>query len=186
MGDWLSGFPAVIASVQSPIGLVALGLLLIASLAILMTNGLDKQWRAGVFLAILLAFVVVLLAIRPVGSDGAAIAGTGGARDTRDNGVGGFTGAGDGKPLPAGDYILPHSADEAVDPAMLANFSVQQLRLARNEIYARHGQRFTQPDTKAYFAGRNWYRPSDDDAVVLNPIEQRNIMTIRRIEASRG
>ena len=35
----------------------------------------------------------------------------------------------------------------------------RQLKILRNEIYARHGYIFKTPDMKSYFAAESWYQP---------------------------
>ena len=40
-----------------------------------------------------------------------------------------------------------------------ANLSTEELMYARNEIYARHGYIFTDPDIKSYFERKSWYKP---------------------------
>ena len=57
--------------------------------------------------------------------------------------------------------------------------SSRELRMLRNEIYARHGYIFKTPDMKSYFAGESWYQPrfeNVDDK--LTDIERFNLMLI--------
>ena len=56
------------------------------------------------------------------------------------------------------------------------------LRLAINEIYARHGRQYDTPDLNEYFSSKSWYRPqyskSEFDKIenqVLNSYERENI-----------
>lgn len=62
-------------------------------------------------------------------------------------------------------YILPQSAERRLTEADLEGLSHQELCLARNEIYARHGRCFRNKDIAAYFAGKDWYVPSIDASV---------------------
>ena len=62
-------------------------------------------------------------------------------------------------------YALPQSAERRLTEADLEGLSHQQLCLARNEIYARHGRRFKNKDIAAYFAEKDWYYPSIDASV---------------------
>ena len=66
---------------------------------------------------------------------------------------------------PVSAYILPQSAERRLTEADLEGLSHQQLCLARNEIYARHGRRFKNKDIAAYFAEKDWYYPSIDASV---------------------
>lgn len=66
---------------------------------------------------------------------------------------------------------------------MLANVNLSDLRLIRNEIYARHGRIFQTPWLATYFSYKPWYTPRKDytDAE-LSPIEKANIALIVRRE----
>lgn len=55
---------------------------------------------------------------------------------------------------PVSAYILPQSAERRLTEADLEGLSHQQLCLARNEIYARHGRRFKNKDIAAYLRKR--------------------------------
>ena len=64
----------------------------------------------------------------------------------------------------ASDYILPQSAERRLTEADLSDLTHEELCLARNEIYARHGRRFSNQNIAAYFAEQSWYVPSVDAA----------------------
>ena len=66
---------------------------------------------------------------------------------------------------PVSGYILPQSAERRLTETDLEGLSHQELCLARNEIYARHGRRFKNKDIAAYFAEKDWYYPSIDGSV---------------------
>ncbi|HSS21716.1 MAG TPA: YARHG domain-containing protein [Pyrinomonadaceae bacterium] len=51
--------------------------------------------------------------------------------------------------------------DKLISPAMLRGLGLYELRLLRNEIYARHGRQFQAPWLSQYFYGQLWYQPSD-------------------------
>ena len=60
----------------------------------------------------------------------------------------------------------------------------EDLRIARNEILARHGYRFQAEDLQQYFGSKPWYHPgNDNDAIRLSIIERTNIELIRSEEA---
>ncbi|MBR3643270.1 MAG: YARHG domain-containing protein, partial [Parasporobacterium sp.] len=74
------------------------------------------------------------------------------------------------------EYVLPESDSRYYTAEELARLSPAQLRLARNEIYARHGLIFQTPDLKKHFEGTSWYDPSitsdQIDENTLNDIEK--------------
>ena len=55
------------------------------------------------------------------------------------------------------DYILSESAARYLTQDDLKGLTEEQLRLARNEIYARHGYQFENEDLKSYFESKDWY-----------------------------
>lgn len=82
----------------------------------------------------------------------------------------------------SGDYVLPNSGTAKLTEADLKGLSKEQLRIARNEIMARHGRRFGNGDLQAYFESKSWYKGKytgeEFDEVagkLLSPIEQDNI-----------
>ncbi len=84
-------------------------------------------------------------------------------------------------------YILPDSNSRKLTRADLQGLSKEQLRLARNEIFARHGMIFGVPDLDAYFGEKSWYRPTysyDDfyDKVEMSMIEEANLVLISQVE----
>jgi len=56
-----------------------------------------------------------------------------------------------------------------------------ELRIARNEIYARKGSTFQDPALTAYFSRFSWYQPKSSE-VSLNAIEEGNVDLIRSLE----
>jgi hypothetical protein len=89
------------------------------------------------------------------------------------------------QPANASDYIIPDSQNRRLTAGDLAKLSAAQLRIARNEIYARHGFRFKSADLAAYFSKMPWYTPLTD-TVSLSPIEQANVELIGTYEKSAG
>lgn len=65
--------------------------------------------------------------------------------------------------------------------------SADSLRIARNEIYARHGFKFKDPYLHNHFSTCSWYTPSveskDFDESVLSEVERNNIIKIKAKEA---
>ncbi len=84
-------------------------------------------------------------------------------------------------------YILEDSAGRFLTVEELSSLSKEELRLARNEIYARHGRLFQAEDLQDYFNSMDWYYgyiPSDQfDESVLNEYEKSNLITIKEVEA---
>lgn len=56
-----------------------------------------------------------------------------------------------------------------------------ELRIMRNEIYARHGYIFNKPIIRDYFMQKSWYKPTTE-SVTFNDIEQYNIRFIQQYE----
>lgn len=88
-----------------------------------------------------------------------------------------------------GSYILPNSATQLITTADLQGMTVEKLRLARNEIYARHGRTFKDASLQNYFNSCSWYKPNSgynyaNENANLNAVEKQNIITIRNYENS--
>ncbi len=77
------------------------------------------------------------------------------------------------------EYILPDSDKRYITANDIENLSDDELRLARNEIYARHGRIFESEDLKNYFSSKSWYKPSitadNFNENLLNQYEKANI-----------
>lgn len=88
-----------------------------------------------------------------------------------------------------GDYIFPNSDSKKLTKADLRNMTSEELRLGRNEIYARHGRLFDDEELQEYFDEQSWYvgtiEPSEFvDSQELNDIERRNAKFILKYEKS--
>lgn len=90
----------------------------------------------------------------------------------------------------SGEYIFPNSDSAYLTREEVAALSPDQLRLARNEIYARHGRIFQDETLAAYFGSKSWYQPLYDaesfDALgdsILNEYEIANRDLIQSYEA---
>lgn len=66
----------------------------------------------------------------------------------------------------------------------LAPLSVEQLRIARNEIYARSGRFFRDQKLTDYFSQYSWYQPNSWDPP-LNATEKYNVRAIQQEEKRR-
>lgn len=84
------------------------------------------------------------------------------------------------------DYIFPDSSQRYLTENDLAGLTPEELRIARNEIYARHGRKFTSPELQQYFDGKPWYIPSieagDFKDEMLNEVERYNTRLISGYE----
>ena len=57
-------------------------------------------------------------------------------------------------------YVLDGSDSRYVSRSELVGFTEEQCRLARNELYARHGRKFQNAELQAYFNSCDWYSPT--------------------------
>lgn len=75
-------------------------------------------------------------------------------------------------------YILPDSDKRYLAEEELSGLSAEELRLARNEIYARHGRIFQNEFLNNHFSACDWYRPtktaSEFSESVFNQYERAN------------
>ncbi len=77
--------------------------------------------------------------------------------------------------------------DKPVTREMLDGLWLHELRLLRNEIYARHGRVFQDAGLHRYFSGLSWYKPNPAyDEASLTGIERANAETIRLAEKGAG
>lgn len=90
----------------------------------------------------------------------------------------------------AGDYLLPDSDAVYLTAQDLAGLSGDQLRLARNEIFARQGRTFQDQALQDYFDQKDWYvaiyTPEQLDALAsqtLNRYEAANLALIQSLES---
>lgn len=87
-------------------------------------------------------------------------------------------------------YFLPTSSTEYLTMSDLEGFSQDDCRMARNELYARHGRRFDDPNLQAYFDALDWYEgtidPADFDESVMNEYEFANRDLIVQYEKDMG
>ncbi|MCP3462682.1 YARHG domain-containing protein [Bradyrhizobium sp. CCGUVB23] len=75
---------------------------------------------------------------------------------------------------PQSGFIFPDSDRRLLTPADLRGLSNDELRIARNEIFARRGRYFESADLKARFERFPWYSPNTWNPK-LNSIEEANV-----------
>ncbi|WFU25637.1 YARHG domain-containing protein [Bradyrhizobium sp. CB1717] len=80
------------------------------------------------------------------------------------------------------DFLFPDSDSRLLADGDLRTLSKDDLRLARNEIFARRGRYFNSPDLTARFSKFAWYAPHTWDPQ-LNAVEKANVALIDRYEA---
>jgi len=75
--------------------------------------------------------------------------------------------------------------DHPLTEEMLHGLSLHELRLLRNEVYARRGMHFGPPWLDQHFQFQPWYVPSEEEkpkTPELSPIEKQNVETIVKYE----
>lgn len=84
------------------------------------------------------------------------------------------------------EYILPDSANYLYSREELEGFTKERLRLARNEIYARHGRIFKDSDLSDYFESMEWYNgyieANQFQESLLNQVELKNLKLLKTLE----
>lgn len=87
-------------------------------------------------------------------------------------------------------YILPESSSRRLTREDIEGLSAEECRLARNEIYARHGRIFDDAELKKYFEGKDWYEgtvdASDFRENELSDVEIANRDLIVQYERDKG
>ena len=73
--------------------------------------------------------------------------------------------------------------NKLISEPMLRGLSLYELRLLRNEIYARHGRQFQAPWLSQYFFSQPWYQPDDNfKDEQLSGTDKTNVETIVAFE----
>ena len=83
-------------------------------------------------------------------------------------------------PVTAVEY-LPQSSTRPLTEADISPLALNELRIARNEIFARKGRSFRSPELVAHFSRFSWYRPTGFE-VELTPVEQENVDFLKAAE----
>lgn len=80
----------------------------------------------------------------------------------------------------SGSYILPQSSERLLADSDVDGMSYEELQMAINEIYARHGRKFSSQSVQNYFDGQSWYQgtvePDDFSDSVFSQIEGQNVL----------
>ena len=76
-------------------------------------------------------------------------------------------------------------ATEEISTDLLDGLFVEDLRVLRNEIYARHGRIFKDKELQKYFSEQPWYKPNPEfKDEMLTEKEYKNLAAIREAEES--
>ena len=80
-----------------------------------------------------------------------------------------------------GGFLFPDSDRRYLSETDLAGMSAVGLRVARNEIFARHGRFFKDQTLANYFSQFSWYQPGAVD-VAISQLEETNVAAIKLAE----
>ena len=88
------------------------------------------------------------------------------------------------------DFIIADSASRSLTESDLSGLSLAELRIARNEIFARHGRQFRDPMLNQWFYSKAWYlnipskyAPDVFDAIRPSPLSKTEIDNANFIKA---
>ena len=84
------------------------------------------------------------------------------------------------------EFIIPNSDSRYLTENDIADLSAEQIQLAINEIYARHGRAFHSEKNLRYFSNCSWYNPDEsksDEEIEkeFNSIENSNLNLLVQI-----
>ena len=83
-------------------------------------------------------------------------------------------------------WIFVDSSERLLTDADVEGLSAWELKVARNEIYARHGRRFNSADLQNHFNSCDWYEGTIDPAnfsdTMLSEIELANVQFLKAAE----
>lgn len=84
------------------------------------------------------------------------------------------------------EFLLPYSDSTYLTDSDLRIMSSEELRIARNEIFARYGRMFNDVELQNYFNKCSWYepliKPENFNENQLNECEKANIQLIKQHE----
>ena len=88
------------------------------------------------------------------------------------------------------EYIIPGSDSRYLSESDLYGLSQEECRLARNELFARHGRKFKDAELQNYFNQFDWYypliEPDDFSESMLNSYEIANRDLLAEYEKKQG
>lgn len=81
------------------------------------------------------------------------------------------------------EFFFPESNSRILKAQELSGMTKVELRIARNEIYARYGWRFESEELADYFERKAWYAAGENvDDTILSDVERANIELIAEAE----
>lgn len=79
---------------------------------------------------------------------------------------------------------MDHFQNVALTDDKLKGLTLLELRIIREEFWARHGKKFDAPGIQSYFDWRDWYKPAKNQKTIkLSRTEEQNVATIEAYEA---
>ncbi len=88
------------------------------------------------------------------------------------------------------DYIIPDSSSRYLDREDLEGLTKEELRIARNEIFARHNRYYRDEPLNEYFSSKSWYSgtiPAEDFSYdVFNDYEIKNLELMNEYDREKG
>ncbi len=92
--------------------------------------------------------------------------------------------------FPDCEFVFPQSSDSYISAEACEGLNELECKIARNEIYARHGRKFEDEALQRYFDICSWYygtiEPTNFSADVLNNFELENLKIIGEYEIKMG
>ena len=90
----------------------------------------------------------------------------------------------------ASEYLLPEVTSRFLNQSEVESFSLDQLQLAINEIFARHGRCFKTAEIDSYFRSKSWYQPDaskTDEQIVaeFNEYEKANEELLEKVREAK-
>lgn len=88
-------------------------------------------------------------------------------------------------PWPHKPSLYPAVSQQMLTFADIEALSANELRMLRNEVFARRGWVFDDPGLRAHFESQPWYQPRHNNEAVaqsLSPVEQANTQFLRAVE----
>ena len=85
-------------------------------------------------------------------------------------------------------YIFPDVGSAYLDEEDIKALTTEEIQYAINEVYARHGLKFTKQSNKERFEKKKWYTGTvdDQDDIKLNQYENKNVDLMADILEQKG
>ncbi len=93
----------------------------------------------------------------------------------------------DGNSSAGNSSIYPVASERYLNSDDVNNLTGWELKIMRNEIFARHGYIFKTEEMRNYFMYEKWYVPRYENVDgMLSDVEKKNIELIKRYESKLG